>query len=144
MSFFRLVSGAGDIKITKDGNVLLHEMQIQHPTASLIARVATAQDDMTGDGTTSNVLLIAELLKQADVHTSEGLHPRLITEGFDIAANKCLDILSKCRIDCPSEMPDRSTLISVASTSLNTKVHSDLANLLTEVIFGLLDTRSML
>jgi T-complex protein 1 subunit zeta len=33
-----LVSGSGDIKITKDGNVLLHEMQIQHPTASLIAR----------------------------------------------------------------------------------------------------------
>ncbi len=24
--FFRLVSGAGDIKLTKDGNVLLHEM----------------------------------------------------------------------------------------------------------------------
>jgi len=38
-----LVSGAGDIKITKDGNVLLHEMQIQHPTASLIARASTAQ-----------------------------------------------------------------------------------------------------
>ena len=33
-----LVSGSGDIKITKDGNVLLHEMQIQHPTASLSAR----------------------------------------------------------------------------------------------------------
>ena len=28
-----LVGGAGQIKITKDGNVLLHEMQIQHPTA---------------------------------------------------------------------------------------------------------------
>ena len=27
--------------------MLLHEMQIQHPTASLIARTATAQDDMT-------------------------------------------------------------------------------------------------
>ena len=36
----RLVSGAGDIKLTKDGNVLLHEMQIQHPTASLIAKVS--------------------------------------------------------------------------------------------------------
>jgi len=24
--FFRLVSGSGDIKLTKDGNVLLHEM----------------------------------------------------------------------------------------------------------------------
>lgn len=42
-----LVGGAGQIKITKDGNVLLHEMQIQHPTASLIARTATAQDDIT-------------------------------------------------------------------------------------------------
>ena len=41
-----LVSGAGDIKITKDGNVLLHEMQIQHPTASLIARASTAQVDL--------------------------------------------------------------------------------------------------
>lgn len=38
-NLFRLVSGAGDIKLTKDGNVLLHEMQIQHPTASLIAKV---------------------------------------------------------------------------------------------------------
>ena len=42
-----LVGGAGQIKLTKDGNVLLHEMQIQHPTAALIARTATAQDDIT-------------------------------------------------------------------------------------------------
>ncbi|CAH8481103.1 unnamed protein product [Heterobilharzia americana] len=138
-----LVSGAGEIKITKDGNVLLHEMQIQHPTASLIARAATAQDDTTGDGTTSNVILIAELLKQADVHTSEGLHPRLITEGYDMASNKCLEILLKCQIDCSSEMPDRGILIAVAGTSLNTKVHSDLANLLTEhVVDAVLSIRT--
>lgn len=45
-----LVGGAGQIKITKDGKVLLHEMQIQHPTAALIARSATAQDDITVSG----------------------------------------------------------------------------------------------
>jgi hypothetical protein len=38
-----LVGGAGQIKLTKDGNVLLHEMMIQHPTAAMIARTATAQ-----------------------------------------------------------------------------------------------------
>ncbi len=38
-----LVGGAGQIKLTKDGNVLLHEMQIQHPTACMVARTATAQ-----------------------------------------------------------------------------------------------------
>lgn len=37
----------------------------------MIARVATAQDDITGDGTTSNVLIIGELLKQADLYISE-------------------------------------------------------------------------
>lgn len=60
-----LVGGAGQIKLTKDGGVLLHEMQIQHPTAALIARTATAQDDMTGDGTTSVVLFTGELLRVA-------------------------------------------------------------------------------
>lgn len=38
-----LVSGSGDIKLTKDGKTLLYEMQIQNPTAALIARTATAQ-----------------------------------------------------------------------------------------------------
>ena len=37
-----------DIKLTKDGNVLLREMQIQNPTAIMIARTAVAQDDITG------------------------------------------------------------------------------------------------
>ncbi|GLH03416.1 hypothetical protein R5R35_007104 [Gryllus longicercus] len=125
-----LVSGAGDIKITKDGNVLLHEMQIQHPTASLIARASTAQDDMTGDGTTSTVLVIGELLKQADIYISEGLHPRMVTEGFDLARAKTLELLEKIKI--PVE-PTRDQLIDVARTSLRTKVHQQLADVLTEV-----------
>lgn len=45
--------------------------QIQHPTASLIARASTAMDDATGDGTTSTVLIIGELLKQAENLISE-------------------------------------------------------------------------
>lgn len=127
-----LVSGAGDIKITKDGNVLLHEMQIQHPTASLVARVATAQDDVTGDGTTSNVLIIGELIKQAELYVSEGLHPRLLTEGFTLAKQKCLTLLDDMR--CMSGIIDREALCNVARTSLRTKVHPELADLLTEKI----------
>nr|QBH73712.1 chaperonin [Orthoderella ornata] len=125
-----LVSGAGDIKITKDGNVLLHEMQIQHPTASLIARASTAQDDMTGDGTTSTVLVIGELLKQADLYIAEGLHPRIMTEGFDKAREKTLELLDKFKIKIE---PTRENLLDVAKTSLHTKVHPQLANILTGV-----------
>uniref|UniRef100_A0A8C6QTM9 Chaperonin containing TCP1 subunit 6B n=1 Tax=Nannospalax galili TaxID=1026970 RepID=A0A8C6QTM9_NANGA len=79
-----LVSGTGDIKLTKDGNILLHEMQIQHPTVSVIAKVAASQDHITGDGTTSNVLIIGELLKQANLYISEGLHPRIIIKALEV------------------------------------------------------------
>ncbi len=79
-SLVRLVGGAGQIKVTKDGKVLLDEMQIQHPTAAIIARTATAQEDVTGDGTTSNVLFTGELLSQAERYLTEGLHPRILVE----------------------------------------------------------------
>ena len=58
----------------------------------MIARAATAQDDITGDGTTSVVLLVGELLRQADRHISEGLHPRVITDGYEIAKNEALKV----------------------------------------------------
>lgn len=125
------MSGAGDIKLTKDGNVLLHEMQIQHPTASLLARVATAQDDITGDGTTSNVLIIGELLKQADIYISEGLHPRIVAEGFEKAKEKALKVLEEVKVT--REM-DRDTLINVARTSLRTKLSPEVADIVTEVV----------
>ena len=59
--------------------------------------MATAQDDITGDGTTSNVLIIGELLKQADLYISEGLHPSIITEGFDKAKDKALEVQKSVR-----------------------------------------------
>ncbi|KAF1762376.1 hypothetical protein GCK72_010638 [Caenorhabditis remanei] len=126
-----LVSGAGDIKLTKDGNVLLHEMAIQHPTASMIAKASTAQDDVTGDGTTSTVLLIGELLKQAESLVLEGLHPRLVTEGFEWANTKTLEFLEKFKKEVPVE---RDLLVEVCRTALRTKLHQKLADHITECV----------
>merc|ERR1711983_244083 len=127
-----LVSGSGDIKITKDGNVLLHEMQIQHPTASLIARASTAQDDVTGDGTTSTVLLIGEFLKQAELYITEGLHPRVVTEGFEDAKKIALETLENMKITLTDE-ERRDILTKISSTSLHTKVHPTIAKNLTDI-----------
>lgn len=117
------------IKLTKDGNVLLREMvgfplllsssfeqaltvaanpksdgrelpsypysivlAFTDMTKVMIARAATAQDDITGDGTTSVVLLVGELLKQAERHINEGLHPRVITDGYEIAKTEAIKV----------------------------------------------------
>ncbi|RWS24590.1 T-complex protein 1 subunit zeta-like isoform X1 [Leptotrombidium deliense] len=126
-----LVSGAGDIKITKDGNVLLHEMQIQHPTASLIAKASTAQNDETGDGTTSTVLLIGELLKQAEIYINEGLHPRVIADGFEIAKRKAIEVLDQVKVELGGDQ--KTWLMNIAKTALRTKVHHKVADRLTEI-----------
>merc|ERR1740125_35168 len=117
-----LVSGAGDIKLTKDGNTLLHEMQIQHPTAMMIARIATAQDDITGDGTTSAVLIVGELMKQAERHLSDGVHPRLLCDGIELAKAEALKVLDATREkkDCTSDGAGE-LLMKIASASLRTK-----------------------
>ncbi|KAK9720893.1 TCP-1/cpn60 chaperonin family [Popillia japonica] len=96
----------------------------------LIARASTAQDDMTGDGTTSTVLIIGELLKQADIYIADGLHPRLLAEGFDKARAKTLEILEKIKI--PIEV-NKENLTDIARTSLKTKVHPNLADVLTDI-----------
>eukprot|EP01006_Ploeotia_vitrea_P025903 TRINITY_DN58867_c0_g1_i1.p1 TRINITY_DN58867_c0_g1~~TRINITY_DN58867_c0_g1_i1.p1 ORF type:complete len:552 (+),score=19.24 TRINITY_DN58867_c0_g1_i1:79-1734(+) len=129
-----LVGGAGQIKITKDGSVLLHEMQIQHPTAMMIARASTAMDDQVGDGTTSTVLFTGELLKQAEQYTSEGLHPRLITEGYEAAKDMVVDFLDNCRIAQPNIFNDRETISNVARTALKTKLSNDIADNVTEAV----------
>ena len=62
--------------------------------------------------------------------STQGLHPRIIAEGFEEAKGKALAFLEEVKV--VREM-DRETLISVARTSLRTKVHKELADLLTEV-----------
>lgn len=126
-----LVDGSGNIKLTKDGKVLLSEMQIQNPTAVMIARAATAQDEITGDGSTSICLYVGALLKEAERFINEGLHPRVICDGFDIARRATLDFLNEFKKDVEI---DRELLLAVARSSLATKVRPDLVHVLTPIV----------
>lgn len=127
-----LVDGSGGLKLTKDGKVLLTEMQIQHPTAVMIARAATAQDEITGDGTTTVILLVGELLKQADRFISEGVHPRVIVDGFDVARDETLKFLNDFK-QVPDSF-DREFLLQVARSSLSTKVDNELTDVLAPIV----------
>jgi len=98
----------------------------------MIGRAATAQDDIVGDGTTTNVLFIGELMRQAERYLGEGVHPRIIVEGIEMAKKESLSFLDSFRIDKPEV--SRDLLVEVARTSLNTKIHAALANPLTDVI----------
>ncbi|KAK7267934.1 hypothetical protein RIF29_20615 [Crotalaria pallida] len=130
-----LVGGAGDIKLTKDGNTLLKEMQIQNPTAIMIARTAVAQDDISGDGTTSTVIFIGELMKQSERCIDEGMHPRVLVDGFEIAKRATLQFLEKFKTPVVmGDEPDKEILKMVARTTLRTKLYETLADQLTDIV----------
>lgn len=107
-------------------------MQIQHPTAVMIARAATAQDEIAGDGTTTVVLLVGELLKQAERFIGEGVHPRVIVDGFDVAREAALEFLDEFKT-VPAAF-DREFLLQVARTSVATKVTAEVADVLAPIV----------
>jgi T-complex protein 1 subunit zeta len=119
----------------------MKEMQFTNATAAMIARSATSLDEICGDGTTTNVILIGEFLKQAARYISEGLHPRLVVEGFEAAKNESLNFLESFKVhvdvdstDAQEQQKLRNLLLSVAKTSLRTKVPITLADKLTEAV----------
>lgn len=87
---------------------------------------------MTGDGTTSNVLLIGELLKQSEKYILDGLHPRSLTEGINLAKAESLKFLDQFRL--VKDNHDRETLLSVAKSALLTKLPFNLVNDLASVL----------
>ena len=89
---------------------------------------------MTGDGTTSSVLFTGELLKYAERFISEGVHPRIIADGFELAQQRVLPFLESFKLARPGAAADRELLASVARTSLRTKLHPEMADHLTEIV----------
>jgi T-complex protein 1 subunit zeta len=88
----------------------------------------------SADGTTSAVLFTGELLKQAERYTSEGLHPRLITEGYEIAKDMVQEFLEGFATPQPNIFQDRETVVSVVRSSLRTKLAVDLADQMAETV----------
>lgn len=126
-----LVGGAGDVQLTKDGNVLLRNLQIIHPTAMLVGRAATSQDDECGDGTTSTIILIDGILKNCERRLSEGVHPRVLTTGLEDARDEALRFLETFKV---TQKLDRKILLDVAKTSIATKLPAELIQNLSEIV----------
>jgi len=78
--------------------------------------------------------LCGELLRQAERYTTEGLHPRVITDGFDIARDATLEFLKTFKEPFSNPLQDRETLRCIASTSLKTKLEHELAEKMTEAV----------
>jgi T-complex protein 1 subunit alpha len=58
-----LVDDVGEVTLTNDGPTILRNLDVQHPAAKVLIRLSELQDREVGDGTTTVVLLAAELIR---------------------------------------------------------------------------------
>merc|ERR1712121_550480 len=70
-----LMDPMGGIVMTNDGNAILREITVQHPAAKTMIEIARPQDEEVGDGTTSVIILAAEMMSAAQKFLNENMHP---------------------------------------------------------------------
>ena len=111
-----LINTIGDVKITNDGYTILKETEPDHPAAKMLVDLSKMQEEEYGDGTTTVVVLVGELLKQAEKLIEQGLPISTIVKGFEKAKNKTLEVLDDIALDA-----DKEELINIARTSMSGK-----------------------
>ncbi|MFA5348176.1 MAG: thermosome subunit alpha [Methanoregula sp.] len=122
-----LIDSMGDITITNDGVTILKEMDIEHPAGKMMVEVAKTQDAEVGDGTTTAVIIAGELLKNAEGLIVQGVHPTVIAEGYQLAAEKALVMLEGFAMTVkPTDTVILKKIAGTALTGKNAEVSRDL------------------
>lgn len=94
----------------------------------MLVEISKAQDVEAGDGTTTVVVLAGALLNKCTGLIDKGLHPTVISEGYQMAVTKALEILST--ISTQIDLKDRETLVNCVNTCLSSKIISGYSDIL--------------
>jgi len=116
-----LVDDIGDVTITNDGATILAQLAVEHPAARLLVDLAQMQDKEVGDGTTSVVLIAAELLRLGQALVQSGLHPTTVISGYRAALKAAIAYIKQTLI-VPVSLLATDHLIQAARTSLSSKI----------------------
>jgi len=115
-----LVDDIGDVTITNDGATILKQLEVEHPAAKVLVELSNLQDTEVGDGTTSVVIIAAELLKKANELVKNGIHPTTIMSGYRLAMRESIKYIQE-NLSLKVDGLGEEILQQVASTSLNSK-----------------------
>ncbi|KAG5565453.1 hypothetical protein RHGRI_001369 [Rhododendron griersonianum] len=134
-----LVDDIGDVTITNDGATILKMLEVEHPAAKVLVELAELQDREVGDGTTSVVIIAAELLKRANDLVRNKIHATSIISGYRLAMREACKYVEE-KLAVKVEKLGKDSLVNCAKTSMSSKLiagDSDFfANLVVEAVLA--------
>lgn len=114
-----LVDSIGDVIVTNDGATIMEKMDVEHPAAKMIVEVAKTQDHIVGDGTTTAVILVGELLRRAEELIEQKIHASTVISGYKKALDLALERLN--HVAMKVSLSDKETLRKIVKTCLSSK-----------------------
>ena len=116
-----VVNHLGRIFVTSDAATIIREMEVVHPAAKLLVYASQQQEAEMGDGTNFVIILAGELLRQAELLISLGLHPTEIVQGYELARDRALELLENLSIATLSTPPTQESLALALRPTLASK-----------------------
>jgi T-complex protein 1 subunit alpha len=118
-----IVDDVGDVTVTNDGATILKLLEVEHPAARVLVELAQLQDEEVGDGTTSVVIIAAELLKAADELVKQKIHPTSIIAGYKLACKEACRYIQN-NLTISTEELGKECVVAAARTTMSSKVVS--------------------
>ena len=89
-----IVNNLNKLFVTNDAGTILREVEVDHPAARLILLASQQQDREVGDATNLVIVLVSELLTQAEKLLRMGLKASIVVDGFELAFARTQEIMS--------------------------------------------------
>uniref|UniRef100_A0A0N5AEL6 T-complex protein 1 subunit gamma n=1 Tax=Syphacia muris TaxID=451379 RepID=A0A0N5AEL6_9BILA len=116
-----LMDPMGGIVMTNDGNAILREISVKHPAAKSMIDIARTQDEETGDGTTSVIVLAGEVMAQAQQFLDQDIHPTVIIQAYRMALDEMIRLAEE-KFSKAIDVTNDEEVSEVVKSCLGTKM----------------------